>query len=111
MKRPLNGMSVALGPLSHSGVRVTLADGSKWLVHKGDNFGVSSQTVVVDAKHMSNKWKSLSESSSLTSPQMWREKHLPSPDKEDPLNSKNSSGFGVKSLEHHMASLTFLESK
>ncbi|KAJ8354250.1 hypothetical protein SKAU_G00218170 [Synaphobranchus kaupii] len=55
--------------------------------------------------------KSLSESSSLTSPQMWREKHLPSPDKEDPLNSKNSSGFGVKSLEHHMASLTFLESK
>ncbi|XP_064202495.1 alpha-catulin-like isoform X2 [Anguilla rostrata] len=55
--------------------------------------------------------KYLSESSSLSSPQIWREKHLAIPDKEDPLNNKNTSGFGVKSLEHHMASLTFLESK
>jgi len=56
MKRPLEGMSFRVGPLSHSGVRVTLADGSKWLVHKGDGFGVSSQTVVVDARHMSSDW-------------------------------------------------------
>ncbi|KAJ8415773.1 hypothetical protein AAFF_G00403300 [Aldrovandia affinis] len=55
--------------------------------------------------------KYLSESSSLSSPQSWREKHLPSPVREDPLNSKNTNGFGVKSLEHHMAGLTFLESK
>ncbi|KAK1895113.1 putative peptidyl-prolyl cis-trans isomerase SurA [Dissostichus eleginoides] len=33
--------------ISHSGVRVTLADGSQWLVHKGNNFGISSNTVVV----------------------------------------------------------------
>ncbi|KAJ8415770.1 hypothetical protein AAFF_G00403270 [Aldrovandia affinis] len=37
--------------------RVTLADGSKWLVHKGDDFGKVSDTIVVDARHMSKKWK------------------------------------------------------
>ncbi|KAF3838997.1 hypothetical protein F7725_017714 [Dissostichus mawsoni] len=57
MKRPLNGFSFTLGPLSHSGVRsahtatwtevVTLADGSQWLVHQGENHGVSSDTVTV----------------------------------------------------------------
>ncbi|XP_069051189.1 uncharacterized protein [Lepisosteus oculatus] len=57
MKRPLDGWSFTLGPLSHTGVRVTLADGSKWLVHKGDGYGISSQTVVVDARHMSSKWE------------------------------------------------------
>ncbi|KAL2090494.1 hypothetical protein ACEWY4_012757 [Coilia grayii] len=57
MTRPLSGMSVQIGLLSHSGVRVTLEDGSKWLVHKGDAYGISSQTVVVDARHMSSKWK------------------------------------------------------
>ncbi|XP_036393905.1 uncharacterized protein LOC118784043 [Megalops cyprinoides] len=57
MKRPLDGMPFAIGPLSHSGVRVTLADGSKWLVHKGKDYGISSQTVVVDARHMSSDWK------------------------------------------------------
>ncbi|KAM4601309.1 uncharacterized protein ACJ7VT_021080 [Polymixia lowei] len=56
MKRPLEGMSFRLGPLSHSGVRVTLADGSRWLIHKGDGFGISSQTVVVNASHMSSDW-------------------------------------------------------
>ncbi|KAK2902895.1 hypothetical protein Q8A67_007608 [Cirrhinus molitorella] len=55
--RPLEGMSFQLGVLSHSGVRVTLEDGSKWLVHKGNNFGISSQTVVVDGRHMSSKWQ------------------------------------------------------
>ncbi|KAK1173088.1 hypothetical protein AOXY_G3125 [Acipenser oxyrinchus oxyrinchus] len=57
MRRPLEGMSFALGIISHSGVRATLADGSQWLIHKGDGFGRSSQTVVVNAKHMSSDWK------------------------------------------------------
>ncbi|GAA6104013.1 uncharacterized protein LOC108263525 [Tachysurus ichikawai] len=57
MTRPLEGLNFQAGLVSHSGVRVTLSDGTKWLVHKGDGFGISSQTVVVDARHMSNKWK------------------------------------------------------
>ncbi|KAI9520288.1 hypothetical protein NQZ68_020189 [Dissostichus eleginoides] len=57
LKRPLDGLSVRIGPISHSGVRVTLADGSQWLVHKGNNFGISSNTVVVAARHMSNAWE------------------------------------------------------
>ncbi|KAL7887092.1 hypothetical protein AOLI_G00048130 [Acnodon oligacanthus] len=57
MRRPLEGMSFQAGLLSHSGVRVTLEDGTKWLVHKGDGYGISSQTVVVDARHMSPNWK------------------------------------------------------
>ncbi|KAJ3598411.1 hypothetical protein NHX12_001921, partial [Muraenolepis orangiensis] len=57
MKRPLGSMDVIIGPISHSGVRVTLSDGSTWLVHKGDRFGISSQTVAVDARHMSTSWR------------------------------------------------------
>ncbi|XP_066571863.1 uncharacterized protein LOC136760395 [Amia ocellicauda] len=57
MRRPLEGTSFMFGKLSHSGVRVTLADGTKWLIHKGNDFGISSQTVVVDARHMSSSWK------------------------------------------------------
>ncbi|XP_071058595.1 uncharacterized protein, partial [Pseudochaenichthys georgianus] len=57
LKRPLDGQSVRIGPLSHSGVRVTLADGSQWLVHKGGDYGVSSNTVVVAARHMSSAWQ------------------------------------------------------
>ncbi|KAM6995363.1 uncharacterized protein LKV04_007595 [Tautogolabrus adspersus] len=57
MKRPLDGTSVVIGPLSHSGVRVTLADGTQWLIHKGGNFGISSETVVTDARHMSPDWR------------------------------------------------------
>ncbi|KAL7394048.1 hypothetical protein ABVT39_019809 [Epinephelus coioides] len=57
MKRPLDGTSVVIGPISHSGVRVTLADGSQWLIHKGGNYGISSQTVVVRATHMSSDWR------------------------------------------------------
>ncbi|XP_060776888.1 uncharacterized protein LOC132886347 [Neoarius graeffei] len=53
LTRPLKGLRF----LSHSGVRVTLDDGTKWLVHKGDGFGLSSQTVVVKAEHMSKKWR------------------------------------------------------
>uniref|UniRef100_A0A8C4SVB7 Alpha-catulin n=1 Tax=Erpetoichthys calabaricus TaxID=27687 RepID=A0A8C4SVB7_ERPCA len=39
----------------------------------------------------------------------WRRFHTPV--NEDRLSEKTANGFGVKSLEHHMASLTFLESK
>ncbi|XP_039475054.1 uncharacterized protein LOC120442524 [Oreochromis aureus] len=60
MKRPLEGTSFILGPLSHSGVRVTLDDGSQWLIHKGGGFGLSSQTVVTDARHMSSAWRPVS---------------------------------------------------
>ncbi|XP_048452248.1 uncharacterized protein LOC125483011 [Rhincodon typus] len=42
--------------LKHSGVRVTTDDGHQWLIHKGDGYGISSQTVVTDAAHMSDRW-------------------------------------------------------
>ena len=44
------------GQATHSGSLVTTSDGSQYLVHKGDGFGKSSDTVVVDAKHMSKNW-------------------------------------------------------
>ncbi|KAK3105420.1 hypothetical protein FSP39_024914, partial [Pinctada imbricata] len=44
--------------IKHNGVVATTKDGQRWLIHKGKNFGKSSSTVVVNAKHMSNKWKS-----------------------------------------------------
>ncbi|KAL2095049.1 hypothetical protein ACEWY4_009768 [Coilia grayii] len=62
MKRPLDGWKREYGPLSHSGVRVTLQDGSQHLVHKGRGVGLSSQTVVTDARHMSSKWRATGES-------------------------------------------------
>ena len=34
----------------------TETPGQQLLIHKGSGYGKSSQTVVVDAKHMSNKW-------------------------------------------------------
>lgn len=37
-------------------LRVTLGDGSQWLIHKGGNYGISSQTVVTSARHMSSDW-------------------------------------------------------
>lgn len=36
---------------------MTLADGRQYLIHKGNNYGTLSQTVVVDARHMSSSWK------------------------------------------------------
>ncbi|KAL4616896.1 hypothetical protein GN956_G22084 [Arapaima gigas] len=61
MERPSSSSSRrssgSSGVIKHTGVRVTLADGSQWLIHKGPDFGISSQTVVVDAQHMSNRWK------------------------------------------------------
>ncbi|CAJ1083986.1 alpha-catulin [Xyrichtys novacula] len=57
---------------------------------------------------LNRKYKS--ERSSLGSPQEWRERQDSStPVKED--NNKSSNGFGVKSLEQHMAGLNLLESK
>ncbi|KAG2464899.1 CTNL1 protein, partial [Polypterus senegalus] len=51
------------------------------------------------------------EKSSLESSQSWGENQFHTPANEDRLSEKTANGFGVKSLEHHMASLTFLESK
>ncbi|XP_071355819.1 alpha-catulin isoform X1 [Trachinotus anak] len=72
-------------------------------------------TVVLSLLPFCNKLnkKSKSERSSLGSPHDWRERQDAStPVKEEgALNSKNSNGFGVKSLEQHMAGLNLLESK
>ncbi|XP_060915322.1 alpha-catulin [Labrus mixtus] len=72
-------------------------------------------TVVLSLLPVCNKLnrKYKSERSSLGSPQDWRERQDAStPVKEDgALNNKNSNGFGVKSLEQHMAGLNILESK
>ena len=37
--------------------RITTESGKQYLVHKGPDFGRSSETVVTDAHHMSSKWK------------------------------------------------------
>ncbi len=42
--------------INHRGQVATLNDGQQFLVHKGNNFGKDSQTVVVDRKFMSNNW-------------------------------------------------------
>uniref|UniRef100_A0A8C2C6W1 Alpha-catulin n=1 Tax=Cyprinus carpio TaxID=7962 RepID=A0A8C2C6W1_CYPCA len=70
-------------------------------------------TVVVYLLPICNKLirKCKSECSCLASPQHWREKQLNTTVSEETLNGNGSNGFGVKSLEQHMASLTFLESK
>lgn len=41
----------------------------------------------------------------------WRENRLQNVATEDGLEGKSVEAFGVKSLEHHVANLTFLESK
>ncbi|XP_041868359.1 alpha-catulin [Melanotaenia boesemani] len=60
---------------------------------------------------LNRKYKS--ERTSLSSPQDWREKQDAStPLKEEGvLNTKNSNGFDVSSLEQHMVGLNLLESK
>lgn len=72
-------------------------------------------TVVLSLLPFCNKLnkKYKSERSSLGSPQDWKERQDAStPVKEEgALNNKNSNGFGVKSLEQHMAGLNLLESK
>ncbi|XP_042345107.1 uncharacterized protein LOC121945148 isoform X2 [Plectropomus leopardus] len=57
--RPLKALESAYGPISHSGVKVTLEDGSQWLIHKRVDFAAGSQMVVTSAKNMSPKWKSV----------------------------------------------------
>uniref|UniRef100_A0A8C5FLM3 Uncharacterized protein n=1 Tax=Gadus morhua TaxID=8049 RepID=A0A8C5FLM3_GADMO len=57
MRRPFGILGTTIGPISHTGFVVTLEDGSRGLIHKGNGFGNSSQTVVVDVKHMSSDWK------------------------------------------------------
>ncbi|XP_078542871.1 uncharacterized protein LOC144828510 [Lissotriton helveticus] len=57
LTRPMGSLPVSVGVMSHSGVRVTLEDGSRYLIHKGKNYGIQSETVVVDAKHMSKNWE------------------------------------------------------
>uniref|UniRef100_A0A3P9JAP4 Alpha-catulin n=1 Tax=Oryzias latipes TaxID=8090 RepID=A0A3P9JAP4_ORYLA len=75
----------------------------------------SLMTVVASLLPLCNKLirKHKSERTSLSSPQDWREtQHTSAPVKEDAaLNGNNSNGFGVKSLDEHMASLNLLESK
>jgi hypothetical protein len=50
--------------VTHSGVVVTTKDGGRYLVHKGNGFGKSSQTVVVYDKHMGKSWKNVGRSTS-----------------------------------------------
>ena len=75
MTRPMNSSGGSSGILPHRGNVVTTADGgrfvlqasrtqiffsfwhNRYLIHKGPNFGISGQTVVVDAKHMGSSWK------------------------------------------------------
>ncbi|GAA6232392.1 uncharacterized protein LOC108881857 [Lates japonicus] len=59
MVRPLGNLPGIVGPVSHTGVRVTLPNESKWLIHKGGNYGINSQTVVTDARHMSSAWRTI----------------------------------------------------
>ncbi|VDI32954.1 Hypothetical predicted protein, partial [Mytilus galloprovincialis] len=60
VSRPLNGFLGKIG-IKHTGVVATTKNGGKFLVHKGPGYGKSSSTVVVNAKHMSNKWKKTGE--------------------------------------------------
>jgi len=43
----------------HKGVKVTTSSGNEYLVHKGSDYGKSSQTVVTPASDMSKNWKSV----------------------------------------------------
>uniref|UniRef100_A0A1A8HEL6 Alpha-catulin n=1 Tax=Nothobranchius korthausae TaxID=1143690 RepID=A0A1A8HEL6_9TELE len=73
-------------------------------------------TVVLSLLPVCNKLhkKYKSERTSLGSPQDWRERQDGPPsvkDDEASVSSKNTNGFGVKSMEQHMAALNLLESK
>ena len=58
VSRPMgsSGGSANVPFFNHQGAVVTTNTGDRYLVHKGDGYGKSSQTVVVDARHMSDKW-------------------------------------------------------
>ena len=57
--RPMgsSGGSAKIPFVHHHGTVVTTNTGNRYLVHKGDGYGKSSQTVVTDARHMSGKWR------------------------------------------------------
>ena len=48
--------------VTHSGSLLTTTDGSQCLVHKGIDFGDSSDAVAVEGKHMSPHWEMVGES-------------------------------------------------
>ena len=57
--RPMgsSGGSANVPFVHHHGAVVTTATGERYLVHKGDGYGGSGgETVVTNARHMSNKW-------------------------------------------------------
>lgn len=67
-KRPLGNSvnsCIAKNLGNHSGVKITLNNGQKFLVHKGNEYGDASETVVVDAKHMSSRWWSTGEKKNI----------------------------------------------
>ncbi|VDI48527.1 Hypothetical predicted protein [Mytilus galloprovincialis] len=68
VSRPLNGFVGRFG-IKHTGVVATTKNGGKFLVHKGPDYGKSSSTVVVNAKHMSNKWTKTGEKKHLVEKQ------------------------------------------
>ncbi|XP_062583989.1 uncharacterized protein LOC134245748 [Saccostrea cucullata] len=45
--------------LRHAGVVVTVENGDRWLIHKGSDYGDSSDTVITDAGYMSRQWSQL----------------------------------------------------
>ncbi|XP_065148546.1 alpha-catulin isoform X1 [Paramisgurnus dabryanus] len=94
----------------------TLVQGKSAIFQKVDSSIQNTKgilTVVVYLLPTCNKIirKCKSDRSCVGSPPHWRDKQLNAPISEETLNGKGSNGFGVKSLEHHMANLTFLESK
>ena len=57
--RPMgsSGGSAKVPFVHHHGTVVTTSSGDRYLVHKGKNYGRSSETVVTNARHMSDKWR------------------------------------------------------
>ena len=58
-KRPLNSGApqwLLDNIVHHTGVVVTLENGERWLVHKGNEYGQATNTVVVSTSYMSSNW-------------------------------------------------------
>ncbi|KAJ7991783.1 hypothetical protein DPEC_G00287450 [Dallia pectoralis] len=68
-------------------------------------------TVVVQLLPVCHRLSRKSGKDDASSPHGWTERQAFVPAKDNALNGKSNNGFGVKSLERHMANLTFLESK
>ena len=55
--RPMGSFGGYNIPVDHHGTVVTTGTGDRYLVHKGRGYGGSGgETVVTDARHMSDKW-------------------------------------------------------